>query len=136
MLLPDDPATTTVTSGGLAARVSGTVERRRPAARQRAAPGRPSSWRSTRHRREVDECVTVGDDDGGRSTSAGPYLRVSATDVVLSIAGQTLTGDVAFERNSSGTTVLTVAQPGAQPGRRRDHPRRTARHLHHRAPPA
>src|SRR4029079_4364607 len=36
-------------------------------------------------------------------------VRVSATGVVLSIAGQTLTGDVAFERNSSGTTVLTVA---------------------------
>ena len=29
---------------------------------------------------------------------AGPYLRVAATDVVLSIAGQTLTGDVAFEQ--------------------------------------
>ena len=62
----------------------------------------------------VDEIVTVGDDEIVLDLVAGPYLRVAATDVVLSIAGQTLTGDVAFE------------QGGHQRPRRRRH--RARRH--------
>src|SRR5581483_389615 len=41
---------------------------------------------------------------------AGPYLRVSGTNVMLQVAGQTLTGDFSFERTSTpgGTPVVTV----------------------------
>ena len=53
---------------------------------------------------------------------AGPYLRVAATDVVLTIAGQTLTADVAFEQATDDTdapvTVLAVNNLELEPGGR------------------
>ena len=56
----------------------------------------------------VAENVTVGDTVVVLDLVAGPYVSVSATGAVLSIAGQTLSGDLSFTRAMDGTTPRTV----------------------------
>ncbi|MCU1583444.1 MAG: hypothetical protein JWO01_2832, partial [Microbacteriaceae bacterium] len=55
---------------------------------------------------QVTESLTVG----GRSVSlalvAGPYVRVGGSGVILSIAGQSLSGDISFERLGATTTIV------------------------------
>ena len=104
VLLPDDPATTTVNEGGLAARLSGTVDLSSllPANVQVAG-----SFELTVNQTgaRVNETVTVADDSVALDVVAGPYTKVAATGVVLSIAGQTLTGDVSFEQGTTATVL-------------------------------
>ena len=106
VLLPAGDGTT----GGMAAQVSGTVDLSGllPASVQISGDFELSINRTDA---AVDETVTVGDDEIVLDLVAGPYLRVAATSVVLSIAGQTLTGNVAFEQamdNTSGPTPTPV----------------------------
>jgi hypothetical protein len=56
----------------------------------------------------VDETITVGTAAVNVKVPAGPYLRVEGTGLVLSVAGQTLTGNFAFEQATrADTTTLT-----------------------------
>ena len=80
----------------------------------------------------VKESVTIGDRTVVLDLVKGQYVRVAATGVELSIAGQTMTGNVAFEQQtgtkSDGTTetvmVLGITRPGPRPRRRGGHPPR------------
>ena len=55
----------------------------------------------------VHEIVTVGGGDVVLDLPAGPYVRVSGTDVVITAGGQQLSGDVTVEK--SGSTVRVTA---------------------------
>ena len=59
----------------------------------------------------VDETIEVGLGTNTLSLPAGPFLRVSGTDVRLNVAGQSLSGDFAIERVTlaSGATVTKIA---------------------------
>ena len=56
----------------------------------------------------VSENVTVGSTVVVLDLVAGPYVSVSATGAVLTIAGQTLSGDLSFTRAMDGSTPRTV----------------------------
>ena len=58
----------------------------------------------------INDSVTVGSTTLPIAVPAGPYLRVSGTGVSLTVAGQTLTGDFAFQRvtNPDGSTSLAI----------------------------
>ena len=113
VLRPDDPATT-VNEGGLAARVGGSLNLTGllPANVQVSGDFEVSINQTGVL---VDEGVTVGSGADAETVTLdlpiGPYVRIAATNVTLSIAGQSLTGDVAFEQqtvNSATATVITV----------------------------
>ena len=59
----------------------------------------------------VSETFMLGDDLVNLDLPVGPYVRVEGTNVELTIAGQTLTGNAAFEQgvDADGGTVVTVA---------------------------
>src|SRR4029079_11575979 len=58
----------------------------------------------------VDESIQVGAATVGLQLPAGPYLRVEGTGIQLTIAGQSLSGNVAFEQVSrGGRTLVRVA---------------------------
>ncbi|MBL9136319.1 MAG: hypothetical protein JNK85_10640, partial [Verrucomicrobiales bacterium] len=60
---------------------------------------------------EISQIFTVGTSTIALSLPAGPYLRVEGVGVRLSIAGQTLTGDFAFEQVTpagAATPVTTI----------------------------
>src|SRR5690606_17964131 len=65
-----------------------------------------------RTNRRVAEAVTVGGVTTTLDLQPGPYLRVTGTNVALSVLGQTLTGTFSFEQSGTGgaaTTVLKVS---------------------------
>ena len=59
----------------------------------------------------VDETIQVGLGTNSLNLPAGPFLRVSGTDVRLNVAGQSLSGDFSIERVTlaSGATVTKIA---------------------------
>ncbi len=58
----------------------------------------------------IDESILVGASTLRLRLPAGPYLRVEGTGVVLGIAGQSLSGNVAFEQLTiDGAPVIRVA---------------------------
>ena len=60
--------------------------------------------------RPVNETFTAGSETITLSLPAGPYLRVEGNDILLSVAGQTLSGDFAFEtitKTDPGTGAVT-----------------------------
>ncbi|NMM34119.1 MAG: hypothetical protein HHJ13_09000, partial [Phycicoccus sp.] len=92
-----------VTTGGLAASVSGTVAVGLPGvsftgalAIQVNTTGGP-----------VDTTVSVGGTDQSLVLPIGPYLRVRGENVVLEVAGQRITGTVTVQR-ASGITTFAV----------------------------
>ena len=56
----------------------------------------------------VSETLTLGGTTVSVDVPAGPFVRVAATGVTLSIAGQTLTADVAFQQNGTTSLLLVV----------------------------
>ena len=59
----------------------------------------------------VNETFTVGTETLTLDLPVGPFIRVEATDITLAIAGQSLSGNFAFEQstNTDGTSLVTVA---------------------------
>ena len=59
----------------------------------------------------VNQALTVGDQTITLDLPAGPFLRVSGQGVSLTVLGQTLSGDFAFEKATrpDGQTVIIVA---------------------------
>ena len=59
----------------------------------------------------VNRTVTVGGTPLALSLPAGPYLRFEATGLTLSVLGQTLSGNFAFERvaDETGGTLVRIA---------------------------
>ena len=115
VLLSDDPATTTVVEPtGMVARVRGTVNASAflPPSVQLQGTFELAINQTTA---EVNERVTVGDTSVLLQLPPGSFVRVAATGVVLTVAGQTLTGDLSFQR-SGATTVLAVANLGINLG--------------------
>ncbi len=97
-----------VTPQGLAGRVSGTV----------TLVGLPTDFLLTgtfgvainSGTRAVVDRVQVGDQTISLNLPAGPYVRFEATGVKIAFNGQSLTGDVAFEKaTSNGIAVTRVA---------------------------
>ena len=68
----------------------------------------------------VNQTLTVGGQTLSLVLPVGPYLRVSGTGVSLTIAGQTLTGDFAFQRvtdsNNAVQTEVAAANVGLSLG--------------------
>ncbi|HEX5859287.1 MAG TPA: hypothetical protein VFY91_14380, partial [Microbacterium sp.] len=64
---------------------------------------------------QVTESVTVGGRSVSLALAAGPYVRVGGTGITLSIAGQSLGGDISFER-SGATTTIVLANVGLRIG--------------------
>ena len=56
----------------------------------------------------MSETLTLGGITVSVDVPAGPFVRVAATGVTLSIAGQTLTADVAFQQNGTTSLLLVV----------------------------
>ena len=63
----------------------------------------------------VTESVTLAGTTVSLDVPAGPFVRVAGTGIVINIAGQSLTGDVAFERTAS-TTKITIANASLRLG--------------------
>ncbi|NMM17214.1 MAG: VCBS repeat-containing protein, partial [Cellulomonas sp.] len=63
----------------------------------------------------VTETVTVGGRTVSLDLAAGQYIRVGGTGITLAIAGQSLTGDIAFQR-SAGVTSIVLANVSASLG--------------------
>ena len=58
----------------------------------------------------VTESVVLGDRTLGLNLPAGPYLRIFGRDVVVSVAGQSLRGDVSFsQQGTPGSMTTTIA---------------------------
>ena len=104
--------------GGLAAQVSGSVNLAGllPASVQLSGS---FSLSINQGAAPVKETFTLGGSTVSLDLPAGDYLRVAATGVTLTIAGQTMTGDVAFEKSGSDLTLsvskLTIRLGGATP---------------------
>ena len=67
----------------------------------------------------VTESVTLGGQVLALDLPAGPYLRVFGEGVAVSIAGQTLTGNVAFAQSGTGsgaTTTIEFSEVGLRLG--------------------
>jgi hypothetical protein len=62
-------------------------------------------------RQAVNETFTVGGETVAMALVAGPYLRVEGDDVVLTVLGQTLSGNFSFEQitTTGGAKVVRVA---------------------------
>ncbi len=58
--------------------------------------------------REVRESVTFDGATVSMVLPAGPYLRVSGDNVSLTVAGQTLTGNIALEQSGTAASPVTV----------------------------
>src|SRR5690606_22479563 len=58
---------------------------------------------------EVNEAFVVGGQTQTLQLPAGPYVEVSATGIVLTLAGQRITGDLTV-RNASGVTTIRFAK--------------------------
>ena len=63
----------------------------------------------------INQTFTVNSDNYTVNLPAGPYLRFEGTNIGITIAGQTLTGNVAFEKltKSDGSSVVTLAMTGS-----------------------
>ncbi|MEQ1862956.1 MAG: hypothetical protein ABMA13_23795, partial [Chthoniobacteraceae bacterium] len=62
----------------------------------------------------IDESFMVGGQTVALRLPAGPFLKVSGTNVALSVAGQTLTGNFAFSQSTTlaGAKIVRVAISG------------------------
>ena len=56
----------------------------------------------------MHESVTLDDSTVTLDLPVGPFMRVSGEGVSLTVAGQTLTGNIALEQFGTGVTATTV----------------------------
>ena len=96
-----------VTSTGVAGRLSGTVALSLPAGV--SASGALALAINTASA-AVDRTVTVGGTEIALSLPGGPYLRFEATGMTLTVLGQSLSGNFAFEKvtSSAGTALVRI----------------------------
>ena len=64
----------------------------------------------------VDETIQVGAGTARLQLPAGPYVRIEGTGINLTIAGQSLSGNVVFERftRADGTTFVRIGLTGVR----------------------
>ena len=114
---PTDPTGTRIIAGtqGLAARIGGTVDLSSLLPSNVIVRG-DFEVAINRTTAIVKESVTIGDRTVVLDLPKGQFLRIAATGVELSIAGQTMTGNVALEQTSvtvnnvtSQVTVLAIS---------------------------
>ena len=91
-------------TGGMAARISGTVALNVPG----VTFGGTLTLELNTTTAVVNEVFKVGGADVLLALPAGPFVRFAADNVVLDVLGQTLSGDFSFEQ-SGGTTTITVS---------------------------
>ena len=102
--LTDGNGVFVLTSAGVAGRVAGTLSLAVPGAHFDA--GLALSINTTAA--EVHRSITFGAAGGSTARldlAAGPYLRIDGTAVTLTLAGQTITADVAVTRTATGTSL-------------------------------
>ena len=100
--LTDGSGVIVLTSAGAAGRVAGTLSLAVPGASFGAGLALAVNTTAS----EVHRSITLGSGDTARlDLSAGPYLRIDGTAVTLTLAGQTITADVALTRTATGTTL-------------------------------
>ena len=93
---------------GLAGRVSGTLTLAAGTLPAGVALAGTFGLAINRTSREVHESVTLDGTTVAMDLPVGPFLRVSGEGVSLTVAGQTLTGNIALEQSGSGLTATTV----------------------------
>ncbi len=96
-----------VSAAGLAGRIAGTVALAVPG----VSLGTGFSVAINTTAAPVATTFTVGATTLTLALPTGPYIRIDATDISVTILGQTLQGDFAFERatRADGSTVTTIA---------------------------
>ncbi|MBK8459221.1 MAG: hypothetical protein IPL43_02530 [Micropruina sp.] len=87
-----------VTAAGLAGRISGTIVVSLPAG---TSLNGALSLAVNTTTAAVSSSVTVGSTTLSLNLPAGPYLRFEGTDVVLTVLGQSLSGNLAIEKSTS-----------------------------------